>query len=271
MNNNSYKNLRFTNDFMFCKILTNNPDLCKELIETILDVKIKDILTLEQLEPIEITPDGRGIRLDVRVENEESIYCVEMQNTKQDNIPKRSRYYQALTDMDSLHRNEDYEDLKKSYVIFICNFDLFKRGFRRYVFRTLCVDDPSIEMGDEVEKVFLNAKGTEGKASEKLQEFLNYVATGKPEGELSERLEDEVKMAQNNPMWEAEYAAYYLKLRDERKAGREEGLKEGILQGRQQLFLQLLDQGKTAEEIAALFNMPVEKVTEIIQYQPTEE
>ncbi|MBR1758203.1 MAG: hypothetical protein IJ744_05685, partial [Lachnospiraceae bacterium] len=148
---------------------------------------------------------------------------------------------------------------------------LFKRGFRRYVFRTLCVDDPSIEMGDEVEKVFLNAKGTEGKASEKLQEFLNYVATGKPEGELSERLEDEVKMAQNNPMWEAEYAAYYLKLRDERKAGREEGLKEGILQGRQQLFLQLLDQGKTAEEIAALFNMPVEKVTEIIQYQPTEE
>lgn len=36
-----YENLNFTDDFMFCKILENNLDLCKELLELILNIKIK--------------------------------------------------------------------------------------------------------------------------------------------------------------------------------------------------------------------------------------
>ena len=54
----NYKDLTFTNNFMFCKILENNPDLCKELTETILDVKIREIVKLDQQHFIKSTPDG---------------------------------------------------------------------------------------------------------------------------------------------------------------------------------------------------------------------
>lgn len=35
-----YEELTFTDDFMFCKILTNNPELCHELLELILGRKV---------------------------------------------------------------------------------------------------------------------------------------------------------------------------------------------------------------------------------------
>ena len=38
-----YNTLDFTSDFMFCKILVNNPELCKELLEIILNVKIRKL------------------------------------------------------------------------------------------------------------------------------------------------------------------------------------------------------------------------------------
>ena len=36
-----YNELDFTNDFLFCKILENNEELCKELLELILGKKVK--------------------------------------------------------------------------------------------------------------------------------------------------------------------------------------------------------------------------------------
>ncbi|MBR1758407.1 MAG: Rpn family recombination-promoting nuclease/putative transposase [Lachnospiraceae bacterium] len=262
MKKESYKSLRFTNDFMFCKILSNNPDLCKELIEMILDVKINRIMSVDPQEPIEITPDGRGIRLDVRVEDEKhSMYCVEMQTTNRGNIPKRSRYYQAIADLNSLERSEEFDQLNKSYIIFVCLFDLFHKGYRKYVFRSLCVDDPSLELGDDTEKVFLNAKGNLGDVSEKMRDFLNYISTGKAEGELSARLEEEVVMARKNPAWEMEYASYYAKLHDEKEAG----IAEGRILGHRDMIQKLIDRGKSVDEIAELFDMAVKDVTKLIE------
>ena len=52
-----FKELDFTDNFFFCKILTNNKDLCIELLELILQIKIKDIVYMAEQKPIEITAD----------------------------------------------------------------------------------------------------------------------------------------------------------------------------------------------------------------------
>lgn len=39
-----YEQLTFTDDFMFCKVMTNHPELCKELLELILGIKIQELL-----------------------------------------------------------------------------------------------------------------------------------------------------------------------------------------------------------------------------------
>ena len=60
-----YEELTFTDDFMFCKILTNNPELCHELLELILGRKVGAFTRLDKQKPIEITADGKGVRFDV--------------------------------------------------------------------------------------------------------------------------------------------------------------------------------------------------------------
>ena len=79
--------------------------------------------------PIEITADGRGIRLDVYLDDEHgTVYDLEMQTTKHSDLPKRSRYYQGMIDLNLIQRGAKFSDLKKSYVIFICTEDPFDEG-----------------------------------------------------------------------------------------------------------------------------------------------
>lgn len=74
-----------------------NKALCKELLEIILEVKIRDITYPEEQKTIKIIRDARSIRLDVYVEDDQNtVYNVEMQTTNPGNLPKRTRYYQGL-------------------------------------------------------------------------------------------------------------------------------------------------------------------------------
>ena len=50
----AYEDLEFTDDFMFCKILENNPKLCKELAQMITGEKFGEIKTDESQKSIRI-------------------------------------------------------------------------------------------------------------------------------------------------------------------------------------------------------------------------
>jgi predicted transposase/invertase (TIGR01784 family) len=84
--------------------------------------------------------DDRGIRLDVYAEdNENQIFDIEMQTTRQKNLSKRSRYYQGMMDLDLINRGADFRELKKSYVIFICMNDPFPKHVRHiYSLKMMC-------------------------------------------------------------------------------------------------------------------------------------
>ena len=57
-----YEDLTFSDDFMFCKVLENNPDLCCELLERTLEKRIGELSIVQRQKPIEITPDHHGVR-----------------------------------------------------------------------------------------------------------------------------------------------------------------------------------------------------------------
>ena len=67
-----YEELNFTDDFMLCKVMTNNPDLCHELLEPIIGHRIGKFTRLDKQTPIEITADGKGVRFDVYREDDET-------------------------------------------------------------------------------------------------------------------------------------------------------------------------------------------------------
>lgn len=89
-----YEELKFTDDFMFCKILQENEDLCKELTELVIGRRIGSIVRPEKQKAIEITADGHGVRFDVYFEDDQQkVYDIEMQKSDTLELPLRSRNY----------------------------------------------------------------------------------------------------------------------------------------------------------------------------------
>ena len=153
-----YKNMTISHDYMFFSVMQNE-ELCKEMLETILDVEIEKIEYFEQEKQIKEVYNGKGIRLDVYVRDDKrTIYNLEMQVSNRDNIPKRTRYYQSMIDKNLLSAGVDYDDINDSIIIFICRFDLFGYGKAKYTFKNMCKEVEGLEMGDNSSKIFVNTK-----------------------------------------------------------------------------------------------------------------
>jgi predicted transposase/invertase (TIGR01784 family) len=213
-----YNELDFTDDFMFCMILENNLELCKELLELILDIKIKKVELADSQKRIDLTYDGKGVRLDVYVnDSENTVYDIEMQTTKQKELPKRTRYYQGMIDLNSIQKGMDYSELKKTYVIFICLKDVFGKNLPIYTFNSICEQDHSIRLGDEATKVILNAEGSREGLSENMCRFLDYLIGKKATDSFTQKLQDAVDSAIAKKEWEVLYMTFAMKIREERK------------------------------------------------------
>ena len=74
-----YEESTFADDYMFYKVLQNDPELCRELLELVIGRPVGKLVTTERQHPIEITPNGRGVRFDVYAhDNQSTVYDVEM-------------------------------------------------------------------------------------------------------------------------------------------------------------------------------------------------
>ena len=227
-----YKELTFTDDFMFGKVLVNNPEICRRLLEVLLEIRIKKISFPERQKSIEILSDGKGIRLDVYVDDENgTIYNIEMQTKVKKELPKRSRYYQGMIDMNLIERGAKYKELKLSFVIFICLKDPFGYRLPVYRFENICIQSKDILLKDEAIKVFINADGDLTGLPENLAAFLKYLKGVVVDNELVQMIDNEVEKVREHKEWEVEYMTSYLRDMDIREEGIEIGLAQGLEQG----------------------------------------
>ena len=108
----------------------------------------------------------RAIRLDAAaVDTKKRRYSTEMQNdTSQDDIRKRSRYYQSLLDTPLLKsgRETRYRHLPPSVVTFITQEDIFGKDLSKYTFREQCEEVPGLHLEDGTMKLFLKKKKKNG-------------------------------------------------------------------------------------------------------------
>ena len=245
----TYKELSFTDDFLFCNIMQNNPDICKELVELLLNRKVGKVAYSETQKSIDLALDQKGVRLDVYFEDDLSTaYNIEMQTSNTGNLPKRSRYYQGTVDLNMISSGAGYDELKKSYIIFINTFDLFGKGFPKYTFENICQESSDLHLDDGAVKVFINAKSTIPGMSPELQGFLRYLCGENPDTPLTDRIQNEVVKSRNNVRWERiymlleeKYKAFFAEGRAE---GRELGLEEGRAEGREEGRAEGLEEGR---------------------------
>lgn len=230
IDNTAWEQLKISNDFIFGKIM-QDPELCKGLLQRILpDLRIDRIEYPETQKAIRPDIDAKSVRLDVYVEDGKgTVYDIEMQVGTSKGLPKRTRYYQSLLDMQMIDKGEPYKKLKPSYIIFICPFDQFGMGRHIYTFENICKEDKSVSLKDGTTKIFLNAKGTMDDVRPELKAFLDYVAGKKPADPFVDELEEAVKNARKNREWRHEYMTLLMRDQENIEIGREEGKAEGII------------------------------------------
>ena len=273
----NYEELDFTDDFIFCKVLTSDKSLCIELLELILGVRVVDIRYINQQQVMKETYDSKGIRLDVYVEDKDDVFNMEMQVEISSELPKRSRYYQDLMDLNLLEAGCHYKDLKRSYVIFICMKDVFKENLPVYTFENRCLENQELSLQDGTQKIFLNAAAADGEYGEqmspKLRAFLQYLRTKHPGDDFTERLEERVRQVRTSAKWRLEYMKMELKLYEMHMAGREEGLiagrEEGRFAGREEannsIVKKMYEKHYSIEEIADISGLSEEQIKKMIE------
>ena len=70
---------------------------------------------------------------------------------------------------------DNYKDLKRSFVIFVCTFDLFGEGRHIYTFENRCIQNTELGLGDDTTKIILNTKGTMDDVSPEMKRLLDYM------------------------------------------------------------------------------------------------
>lgn len=263
-----YEELTFTDDYMFYRVLLNRPELCKEMLELILDKKISKITYPEAQKTISMTAEGRGIRLDIYVEDEDdTIYNIEMQTTYDSDIPKRSRYYQGLIDLETMNRGDSFRKLKKTFIIFICMFDPFRQSRCIYHFQNICLDsDKPIYYGDESYKIVVNPFGRNEGLSDDMKAFMSFLRGDviDKRNRLVFELDGEVDKVRTHKEWRAEYMLLEQKLKDEFDRGRMESMCNYI-QRLYRFHVPLADIVKSVAEDFAISNHEAElEVSQIL-------
>ena len=253
---NKWLNATIQNNFLFSKTFEMFPDLCLQLLQFILNLKINKIEYPEREKVIEERTDSKGIRLDVYVtDDKKRSFDVEMQVADSDNISKRMRYYQGLIDLDKLKHGQHYSALGDSYIIFICPFDKFKQGRHLYSFRDRCDQDFSLTLNDGSTKIFLSTKGSANDVNDDILNFLHYVDTGVINGNFVKLLDDAVKTVKSNQKARLDFMTYHMALLESKLDGREEE--------RNSIALNMLKDGLPFDQIQKFTKLTLDKIKEL--------
>ena len=142
-----------------------------------------------------------------------------MQATNKRNPPKRTRYYQGMIDLNIINKEDDYNKLKKSYVIFICDYDEFGLGRHIYTFEKRCKEVPDLVLGDDTVVVILNTKGTVNDVNDEIKGLLDYIDGKAPRSNLAKSLDEEVENVKSNEDWRRDFMTMKMLMKESQDVG----------------------------------------------------
>ena len=256
----AFEELQIKDDFMF-SVIMRNPKFCKPFLERILGIKISHIEYPKSQETIDISADAKSVRLDIYVEDgKETVYNIEMQTTENRNLPKRTRYYQGMIDLNILEKGDNYKNLKRSFVIFICTFDLFGEGRHIYTFENRCIQNLDLGLGDDTTKIILNTKGTMDDVTPEMKKLLDFTDGKEPEDDFTRELDEAVQSVRKNEKWRLDYMTLQMNYQEKYEQGYDEGDRKRAIS----VAMRMIEANKLSlEEIALYSGLTLEQVREL--------
>ena len=254
-----WEDLDISNDFLFAKVMRDE-SICKQLLEHLLSIKITKLSFIEEQKTINITKDGKSVRLDVYVQDSDRIFNIEMQTTKNKNLAKRARYYQSMIDLNTIEKGEPDQALKESYVIFICTFDPFGKGLSRYTFANRSDENSELLLEDGTKKIFLNTTAYAKETDINSKSFLQYVNGEKVINSFVDQIVSKVELVKSNREWGVEYMTLHAREQEMFYEGREAGREEGIEMALMEMIKKMYKNGIELHQIAKISELSEENV-----------
>lgn len=230
--------LDIMDDFLM-NALAGNPeigeDFCRSLLSVLLQKKIGALRVVTQRVISALTPQLRGIRMDVEVEEwiEEEQPCGTEETTKgkeriserllnvydlephlkteKENLPRHNRFYQAKIDSRYLKSGEkDFQRLPNLYVITLLDYDPFGKDYMMYTFRNCCRELPELEYKDGLQFIYFYTNGRLGGCQE-IKNMLMYIRNSSKENvvdDATSKIHQYVEQVKIRPEVKLEYMKF---------------------------------------------------------------
>jgi predicted transposase/invertase (TIGR01784 family) len=205
------------------------PDIARELLELILEVKIELVECINAQQVLNYSTDRKSVRLDVFLKDGQKItYDLEMETGKNPGRLKiftiRSRLYGGAIDMEMYPIGADYNDVKPAYVIFLCLHDPFDRGLAKYSCSVTCTQDHTAGVQNGITYVYLNCDARIWNISEELHSLLSYIRDRTIcETELAKQIDSVVRQYNEDHEWRRWFMTLEQKFNERFEDGRTEG------------------------------------------------
>ena len=166
-------------------------------------------------------------------------------------------------DIDNLLKGEEYSELKESFIIFICQFDLFGLNLPQYTFKNICLENKELPLGDETTKIFFNSFAYDTENNLEISALLKYINTKIPTNDFTKKLNNLIEESKINNKFRNDYLAMNLHDRDIRRVALAEGREQGAEQKAIETAKNLIQKNIPLETIAECTGLPLEKVQEL--------
>ena len=269
-NRKPIRELSLIDDFLFTEAMLNRETaelVIGLILERALGITPKQLIIEPQKTVNGIDTDRHGICMDVSIteksEEEETseiirVYDIEPNTRKSFYLPKRSRYYQAVTDIKLLGSGIDYDKLPELITIWILPFDPFGGNRMIYHVKNIVEEIPEIDYNDGIRKIFLYTDGEAG-GSDELKRLLLYIKQSSYENVTDSRLErlhHGVEEIKNNSAIGVKYMRMWEVMELEKRESRIEGIAEGKAEGKAESIIEIL------EEIGSIPDFLKQKISE---------
>lgn len=232
------QDLNLLHSFLFgvaTEIPENAELIARIIIERALGWKVGKVLVMPEKPLAGVDGSQHGIRMDLCVmeyedvdDNMISVYDIEPNRYNVKELPRRSRYSQALTDSRLLPVGKKYRELPDYVSIWILSEDPFGLNRMVYTVRSKVEEASEVPFEDGVMKLFLYVHGEGG--SEELEGLLRYFADSSEANATDEELK-KVHRIVTDIRNDAERGERYMTLHDMIEYEKEESFDEGVLVG----------------------------------------
>ena len=250
-------------DFALFLSVVKNPRAYQCMLSIFMDEPDIELAEVKVEQVILNKVGKRAIRLDAWAKSTDNRqFNMEMQNdTKGDDVRKRSRYYQGLMDSPILKSGKEtrYKNLLSTVIIFITQDDIFGKDLAKYTFTEQCEELQGLKLEDGTTKIFLNMSSKNG--APELVSMLQYIR--------KTQIDNPEILVKDSRILELDKIVTEVKYSEEWEAVQMNILEIGIEHGAEKKLTELVEKklkkGLSVGEIAELLEEQEDTIKKIVE------